>query len=489
MIQARERLDDARARMESPRVFWSVVGVASLVGLVTRLAYALVFQWNHPPGIFSDESHYRTRAALLANGYGFTTHVYSSMATRHLIQEVVIVGSTVNAALATIHPHTSASIAAATYPPLTSILLAGADLIGLVTANSQMLLMVLAGTLTVWVIGATGRRVAGPSVGVLAAFVAALYPVFWIESSQVEPEPISILLVAIALYLTYRLYQSPGLLNAGLLGVVCGIAVLTRTEALLLIPILLWATVAFLPSIGLRSKLKIASVGTALALVVVAPWAFFTLTAFNQPEFLTSNGGPTLLDGNCPASYYGPDIGLPGAQCRLSSTQQVGDESNRDYLARSIAVSYFKSHLSRAPIVFAVRFARSWYLYAPNQDVQWETSTYNVSSSVQYAGIIVFWILLVLGSVGIVALRRRRSYMWPLLGVVLLYTAVCTFILPYLRFRSIGDVGLVVLAAVGAEAILAGRLKGPSATLAQSVSVDRDVASQEVPQLDTSTTS
>lgn len=466
MIQLRDRFDHVGERLKSPRTFWWAVGVITAGGFIARLGYALIFQWSHPPGIFSDESHYRTRAALLANGYGFTTHLYSSMATRHLIKEVVIVGSTVNAALATIHPQTSGSIAAATYPPVTSIVLAGADLIGLITSNSQMLVMVVIGTLTVLVVGATGRRVAGPAAGVIAALIAALYPVFWIESAQVEPEPISIFLVAVALYLTYRLYQTPRLLFAGALGVVCGISILTRTEALLWIPILLWATVFFTPSIETRAKLKMASVGTLIALIVIAPWATFTLTAFNHPEFLTSNTGPTLLDGNCQASYYGPDIGLPGAQCRLSSSQQVGDESTQDYLARSYAFSYFTSHLSRAPLVFAVRFARSWYLYAPNQDVSWEVGTYNVSATVQYAGIAVFWILLALGAVGAVTLRSKRTYLWPLLGVVILYTAVCTFILPYMRFRSIGDVGLVILAAVGMEALLTKKKSAIEPTVA-----------------------
>lgn len=454
----RVRYESVRHRLESTRVFWGVVGVATAIGLVVRVLYTVLFQWSHPPRyLFSDEFHYRVRAALLANGYGFTTHVYPTMVTKRMVQEVVLVVNSARAVLEPLYSHGSAAVAAATYPPLTSILLAGADLIGLVTSNSQMLIMVVIGTLTVWVIGATGRRVAGPGVGVLAAFIAALYPVFWIESSQVEPEPISILLVTVALYFTYRMYQTARPLFAAALGVVCGIAILTRTEALMLIPILIWATALFIPSLARLKRLKLACIGTAVALLVILPWAVFTLTAFNRPEFLSSNGGPTLLDGNCPASYYGPDIGLPGLQCRLSPSQQVGDESNQDYLARSIAFSYFKSHLSRAPLVFAVRFARSWYLYAPNQDVQWEDGPYNMSPSVQYAGIVVFWILLVLGTVGVVALRRRRSYMWPLLGVIILYTAVCTFILPYLRFRSIGDVGLVLLAAAGVDAILARR--------------------------------
>src|SRR5687768_3178814 len=67
----------------------------------------------------------------------------------------------------------------AEHPPGWEVVLAAADLVGGNGYLSHRLLGALIGTVTVVLIGLLGRRVGGPAVGLVAAGLAAVYPMLW----------------------------------------------------------------------------------------------------------------------------------------------------------------------------------------------------------------------------------------------------------------------------------------------------------------------
>src|SRR5262245_61964915 len=64
----------------------------------------------------------------------------------------------------------------AEFPPLFPLLLAGLSLVGIDTISGQELALSFVGAGTVVLVGLLGREVAGPSIGLMAAAIAAVHP-------------------------------------------------------------------------------------------------------------------------------------------------------------------------------------------------------------------------------------------------------------------------------------------------------------------------
>ena len=97
--------------------------------------------------------------------------------------------------------------------------------------------------------------------------------------------------------------------------------------------------------------------------------------------------------------------------------------------------------------MLAARFGRVWSLYDPFQTPEGR------SVRVQKLGVVAFFLMLPFAAWGIVALRRRGVGVWVLLAPALLVSVTALATYGNLRFREPVDVALVVLAAVGLDAV------------------------------------
>ena len=124
---------------------------AAVVALAVRVAYILVFRHDVLPG--GDSFTYHLGARLLVEGHGF-------------IEPQPLINGIVDQS--------------ASHPPLYLLYLAIPSSIGLDGPVSHMLWSSLVGVGTVVLVGLTGREVAGPRAGLIAAGLAAVYPNLWI---------------------------------------------------------------------------------------------------------------------------------------------------------------------------------------------------------------------------------------------------------------------------------------------------------------------
>ena len=83
-----------------------------------------------------------------------------------------------------------------------------------------------------------------------SAFIAAVYPNFWFSDAIIMSETLVLLMAALTLLAAYRFWERPGSGRAVVLGVVCGLTALTRSEAVLLLPLLVLPVVAFLREVA-----------------------------------------------------------------------------------------------------------------------------------------------------------------------------------------------------------------------------------------------
>ncbi len=306
----------------------------------------------------------------------------------------------------------------------------------------------LLGIATIAVIGLVGRRLAGPRVGLVAAAIAAVYPNLWINDSLVMSETLALLLVSLALLVALDLDRRPTPWRAVLLGVIVGLATLTRSELGLLavgFAGLAWWRAAGSPRRWLQPVLVL--VATAVTLL---PWVVYNAGRFEHTVLLSTNDGTTLLGANCPRTYY-DDVGGWDIRCLDPvPNEDTIDASVRSAERRDVAVDYVRDHLGRVPVVVAARIGRALDVYGLGSLVALDRGEEKADWAV-WAGIVCWWVLAIAAIFGWRRLRHdevtRRSRWW--LAVPLL-TVLVTTIAFYgaHRIRAPAEPAVVLLAAV-----------------------------------------
>ena len=469
-----------RDRRPDRRFRWGLAAIAAL-GLVVRTANVL---WWRPSvdaigdgGTLSgDAFFYHWQANALADGHGFI----DPGAWRFLD---------------TFTP-------SAAHPPGYSSYLAIWSALGLDSLTAHRLASCLLGVATVVVIGLVGRRLAGDRAGWTAAGLAAGYPMLWINDGMLMSESLAVLSTTLFLWAAYRFRDHPGFGPAALLGATIGLAALSRTEVVLLFPTVAVPFALLVKERPWRDRVLMAATCCGVGLLVVAPWVLHNLTRFDEPVTMTSGTGAALSAGACDEVWEGPLIGyyapcfqepFPGASddllARLEADPQSRalrveyaesvDESVRDLPAAEAARAYYRDNRGELPKVLAARVARVWGVWPDvRQTVELDAEVENRGRAATWAGQLAYWALLPLGVGGLVVLWRRRQSVLPIVALagVVTFAAVITF--GVTRYRATFEPALVVVAAVGIDALL--RRCWPSSRRGGPEDED-DLASQPAP--------
>jgi hypothetical protein len=248
------------------------------------------------------------------------------------------------------------------------------------------------------------------------------------------------------LLMALRVRDGAGTRDAAALGALVALAALTRSEALLLLP-LLALPVAMWSRPG-RWTRAAACVGACL--VLLAPWAIRNVSQLGRPVLISTNDGTLLAGANCAKTYHGRDLGFWNIDC-ISKKDPEKSETEQEALWRREGASYAGDHIGRLPVVLAARLGRTFDVYQPrrmvlNAEGRW--------IRIDQAGVVAYFLLLPFGVWGGVLLaRRRRSDLLILLTPVVLVIAQTLLGYGIPRFRHAAEVTLVVLAGVALSRI------------------------------------
>ncbi len=243
-------------------------------------------------------------------------------------------------------------------------------------------------------------------------------------------EPLYVFLLLVALLLASQLVQRPTVRRAGALGAVIGLGVLTRTEALFLLPFLAWPAVW---KGGIRPLLAV----TAAAALVVSPWVIRNEVVFHKLE-LAANYDTVIPAANCHDTYYGNDIGWWSLNClahaRTHHQLLTGDANP------SPGFKYAEAHPARAALVAGVRLLRTFSFWQPLRIGNHEPRRQWFDA----LGLVIYYPLLVLAAIGLYRWPARR---WLLLAPVWTAAIVGATGWGNSRFRIGADVAIVVFGA------------------------------------------
>jgi 4-amino-4-deoxy-L-arabinose transferase-like glycosyltransferase len=437
----------------SSRTFVVSLLAIALVALAIRVAYAVVV--DPPVAPLSDASAYHLLGRNLADGRGFI---------RPFDFQVLGVARPT-----------------AEYPPLFPAFLAVLSTLGIGSVNAQQLVLTLVGTTTVVLTGLVGRRVAGDTVGLVAAGIAAVHPMLFQPDAILMTESVTTALVVACVLLALRARQQPGTVAFVVLGLVLGVTTLSRAEGLVLTPLLVVPAAFAIRSVEMLRRVGFAAIALACAAAVVVPW-----TVYNQRRFHTfipvSNNLGTVLDGaNCDLTYNGTFLGSWRSEFgegRASTFQCFEgfpiedpnfDEAAAAATARRQGLDYARAHKRRWPVVAVARLGRTWGVFRPAQQVDLGVLE-GRDHRFETAGTWLTWVLLPLAVAGVVLLVRRRAVVWPLLAPIVTVSIVSIVTYGSQRFRISADPMLAVLSAVTICTIVtAARTTSPTSAGARNL--------------------
>jgi 4-amino-4-deoxy-L-arabinose transferase-like glycosyltransferase len=306
-------------------------------------------------------------------------------------------------------------------------------LVGDVSPVAARLGLALAGTLGVFVVFLLGRRLAGPTAGLIAAGIAAFYPPTIFYTSLLSGEPLAILTVpAAVLAFLWAADEGRSPIAWALPGVLFALTALTRPEYLaltvllaLLAVVVMWRRTTLLRGLGAGALMA------AAFAAVLAPWATIASDDVGRFVPVSTGGGKALFIGT-----YLPGDGLhdrvkrhlyhrfrggdlTDQQLRQAPMNPLLDEVAEEYpqLPRDEALGRVgRENLERWVVnepravaqMIAGKVAHMWHgAGTPN-------NTPAVSA--------VHYVILVLGFAGFVLLAMRRR--WELLPIALLLVGI-----------------------------------------------------------------
>ena len=417
------------------RQYRLALAVAALVGLVVRLWVVLESRPTCSPPLTGEGSCFRVaglarwyhvQAELLADGKVFV-HPDQWLANGDLVDSAL-------------------------HPPGYTTFLGFFSVLGIDTATGHRVVSSVLGVATVVLVGMLARRLGGRRAGVIAAGIAAVYPMLWINDGMLQAESLYAPLAAILLMVAHRAMRWPTVGALIPVAVLVGLAALTRPEAALFVPFLL-LPLAWRTGTDARDRLRNAGVVLLTAGLVVAPWVGFNLLRFDRPILLTNSLGSVIAESTCESTYYGEFIGYQ-ASCHPDFPLPAafdGKEDEREAVLLEQADGYIADNIGRVPLVAATRVGRVWDVFNPRQNADLNASYEGRGVRPSHLGLITYWLLVPAAVFGAVTLRRRRTSLLPELSTILVVTTAAALTFGLTRYRVPAEVALVAVAAVGLE--------------------------------------
>jgi hypothetical protein len=412
------------------RAIW----LAVLAGLVLRLVFGFGY-WVGKP-LTHDEREYLSLAGNLIEGRGFG---YPAVAPGEPVPERF--GR------------------APLYPLFLGVVIGST---GLDALTAVKLVQSVLGALGVWLVALVAARVAGPRAGLIAAWIAVIYPPLVWTPAYVFSETLYMALALGHVLLAGRVLddwrgpgESGGWRERGWIlwcGVVGGLAALTRPAHLFFLLLLgLWLLT--------KRRVGHAVLIAVGALLVIAPWTVRNARQYGRVVLIASEGGITFWTGNHPLSSGEGDM---AANPAIKRDNQRLRAAHQGLSSEELEPVYYREAvqaIARDPVWWGhLLIRKAFYTWVPLGPSYTLHSTRYVAAS-----LVSYGLLLAGGIAGAVAVIRARR--WPVALGLLLASAmlVCVVFFPQERFRiPVIDPALIVLAASGL-ALLTPQPSGPGA--------------------------
>ncbi|MCU1458598.1 MAG: hypothetical protein JWL73_2690 [Actinomycetia bacterium] len=412
------------------------VGLAVVAGLGLLVRWAYIWRIGRKIPIGGDAGAYFYLGRNLANGLGYI-RPYDYELSHHV-----------------------RVVPTAEFPPLFPGWLALLHLVGIDSFSVEKYATAVLGAVLVVLIGFLGRKVAGRAVGLVAALLAAAYPLFIASDGGLTAETLYGVLIVGFLLAFLAALDRPAVWRWVVVGLIVGFAALTRSEALALVvfvvvPIVLARRKALAGGWG--GALRMIGVTVLATLVVVTPWLIRDRVVMKGFVPISNNSGTMLAGANCHEAYYTFHLGHWLFRCVMADTVLGFNEMQQAKHFRKDGLDYARAHKGRVPYVAAVRVMRTYGVWDFRDEINLE-SFESRNHSWLTGGHWFYFAMIPFSVAGMVlGFRRRRRYLWPLASTLIMVAVVSALSYGNQRFRLAAEPAIIVFAAVAVVRLLAFR--------------------------------
>ncbi len=355
----------------------------------------------------------------------------------------------------------------ALHPPLFSLVLALLNVVRLESADAHRIALAFICAGSVIVMGLLGRRLMGPAAGLVAAGCAALSPL-WIQwGGRLLSESVYLIVIPCLLWVALECVDRPRWWIFGAMGLMIGVATLTRSEAIGFL-VLLGVPLAIMGATEWRRR---ATYGLAIlvgALLIIGPWVVRNDIQLGG-LVLSTDSGTTLVGAYTP-NTFSPSNPLYGS---VDNDTQFGDaavlykfekppghakawnEVTLNDALGHIGKTFATSHLGDLPGVVLAREGRLWGVYSPETQIHNDAGDGGQVAGFYVAAWFAEWISIPLAIVGGIVLARRSPRRLVVLAVPLVLAAIdAAIFFGSTRLRAVAEPSLLLLSSVAIVAIL-----------------------------------
>jgi hypothetical protein len=430
---------------------WFVPALVLVVvfGVALRIAYAVV--WENGTLLGGDPQFFQHTAAQLSHGHGYTVDFAG---TSHLAPTAL-------------------------HPPMFSIVLALLDVARVQSPEAHRIALAFISAVPVTFMGLIGRRLMSPVVGLVAAAFAAFSPL-WVQwGGRLLSESLYLVVIPVLLWVALTCVDRPSWLSFGVVGVLTGVATLTRSEALAFV-VVLGAPLVLLGSSDWRRRASYALALVAGAAIIVGPWLVRNEVQLGGLT-LTTDSGTTWAGANT-AGTFSPANPLYGS---FDNTAQYADtyislkfgkppDGGKAWNERTLedaigqgGMAFARHHLSDLPGVVLAREGRLWGVYAIGSQLQYDTTEEGGSVRGFFvAGQFVEWFSIPLAIAGCIVLgRHSRRRVVVIVAPVVVAALNAAVFYGTTRLRVVAEPSLLLLASIGLVSTfhwLARRVNSPN---------------------------
>ncbi len=436
----------------SQRRFRIAFAASVAVSGLFRIAYVILVKRDDP--LWTDEFFYTRQAAAIAQGRGFENPLLPG-------------------------------VKSAGHAPMTVVALAPVSwLDGVVTA--QRMLMAVYGTAVVAGIGGLTRMLFDRRTALVATALAGVYAGLWLNDVMVMSETFAAATVVAILWAGYRYRYHPSWTSATIFGVAVAAGGYARTELLAL-----GGTIGIFVMWIRRSDIDVRddadgqarravgfghlALAGAICVALLAPWVIRNQIEFEEPTYISTQDGGTLLGANCPPAYDGRFVGFWVLECVAAVPSLDGeDQSQTEARYREAAFEYISDHAAELPRVTAFRVARGIGVYRPN-DMTIINQLDGRNRWASWLSTVQFWVFGVLAFAGLrwwPTRDRLRRPRWPIVATMIFTLLMMAISYGNPRFRVPIEPGLVIAASVAIVALFDRRCRDDDRGAADTVGVD-----------------
>ncbi len=326
---------------------------------------------------------------------------------------------------------------------------------------AAVLLQCAIGALVPLLLAGLGSTLFGGGVGRLAAWLAVFHPLLVFFSGYLLTETTFCVALLAALMASTEWIKTPGSARALGVGVLWGLASLTRPTALLLPPwIALWAWGPLGLTVSGRDRTRqVLLLGLGL-LLAVGPWTLRNAAALHAFVPVTTGSGRALLDSNNPVVWDDP-LRRGGTIISLAVEPYASgvrgmSEPETDAYARRQALAFVRAHAAEWPRAALDKLGRFWRLSAEGGGTgAWQRPGSPLTAWLRRVDPMLPWSLFMLPCAlwGLGrALRGPRRWFLSLPLLVVLYFTLCAAVFwGALRMRVPIEPLVLLFTAVGLE--------------------------------------